>query len=119
MTGLIRARGFPWWIYGLTLVLILVLALAPVISVIVAGSIAEANGCRLDEGSIHACIVNGQDWGGTLYTVGVLGWFMLATIPLGGIALLVWLLILVIHLIARGRKVGPGATDTTSKELPQ
>ena len=41
--------------------------------------------------------------GPTLYTLFVLGWFMLATIPLGGGALIVWLVILIIHRIAWGR----------------
>ena len=44
-----------------------------------------------------------MDVGGLLYFTGVMGWFMLATIPLGGGALIVWLVILIIHRIAWGR----------------
>jgi len=96
-------RRFPWWVYWLALAFIVVFALLPVASVATAGWIAEASGCMLDEGSIHPCIINGVDWGPDLYTFGVLGWLMLATLPLGGGAFLVWLLVLVIHRIAFGR----------------
>jgi hypothetical protein len=98
------ARRFPWWVYTLALALILLVALAPLISVMIAGTIAEANGCTLHEGFVNPCLVNGTDMGETLYAMGVMGWFMLATIPLGAMALVAWLVILVIHLIARRRR---------------
>lgn len=91
------ARRFPWWVYGLALLLILLVALAPVIAVATAGWIAESHGCVLHEGFANPCIVNGSDMGETLYAMGVMGWFMLATIPLGGLALIAWLVVLVIH----------------------
>lgn len=80
------------------LLLILVWTVWPVALVGVAGSIASANGCQLDEGSAHSCIVNGRDMGEQLYGMSVMGWFMLVTIPTGlfalatyfGILLLVW-----------------------------
>jgi hypothetical protein len=90
-------RRFAWWVYGVLLVLILLVALAPVISVAVAGMIADAVGCTLNEGNIHPCLLNGEDIGGMLYTMFVLGWFMLATLPLGAAALAILLLVLVIH----------------------
>jgi hypothetical protein len=103
-----RARRFPWAVYWLVFAILVVLTIWPVISVLVASSIAEANGCALDEGSVHPCLVDGADWGEALYTMAVLGWLMLATLPLGGGALLVWLIILIIHRIAwRRRKTMP------------
>jgi hypothetical protein len=102
------ARRFPWAVYWLVFAILVVLTIWPVISVLVASSIAEANGCALDEGSVHPCLVTGADWGEALYAMGVLGWLMLATLPLGGGALLVWLIILLIHRIAwRRRKTMP------------
>ena len=97
-------RRFPWWVYWVALAIILLVALAPVISVIVAGSIADANGCTLNEGSVHPCIVNGEDIGSTLYTLGMMGWFMIATIPLGAGALLLWAVVLIAHRLYWGRK---------------
>lgn len=109
MSATTPARRFTWWIYWLPLALILIFALWPVASVATAGWIAEVNGCIVDEGSIHPCIVNGADWGDTLYTLGVLGWFMLATVPMGGIALFVWLFVLIIHRVAFGRSLRSGS----------
>ncbi|MCB9992584.1 MAG: hypothetical protein H6873_02880 [Hyphomicrobiaceae bacterium] len=86
------------------LLIILALAASPLISAMVAGWVAEANHCRLDEGGIHPCLVNGTDIGPDLYTFFVLGWLMLATLPLGAIALAIWLAILIIHLVIHLRR---------------
>jgi hypothetical protein len=93
-------RRFPWWIYWLLLVLILAFAIAPLVSVAIAGWLAESNGCTLHEGFTNPCMIAGTDQGGTLYFMFVLGWLMLATLPLGGGALIVWLIMLLIHRLA-------------------
>src|SRR5438552_17961846 len=72
----IRKR-FPWILYWIILVLIALFAFAPVGSVVACGVIANVHGCRVDEGSVHPCIINGHDYGQLLYTLGVMGWFML------------------------------------------
>jgi hypothetical protein len=92
-----KKKRFPWVIYFIVLTLILAVTLAPVGSVIAAGVIANANGCRVDEGSVHTCVINGKDYGQTLYTLGVLGWLMLVTLPAGAFAGLIWLIILLLH----------------------
>ena len=91
------------------LILVAVLILAwivwPMILVTVAGNIASANGCQLDEGSVHPCIVDGRDIGEQLYGMGVMGWFMLVTIPTGLLALALYgVLLLVIWLVRRTRR---------------
>ena len=91
----------PLVIHAIVIFGILLVAFAPVISVAVAGGIANANGCDLDEGSVHPCIVNGRDIGSTLYTMGVLGWFMLATIPLGLALVVLYIAVVVGFTIAR------------------
>jgi hypothetical protein len=50
------------------------------------GAIANAYGCKVDEGSVPPCIINGHDYGELLYSLGVMGWFMLVTIPGGLVA---------------------------------
>jgi uncharacterized membrane protein YhaH (DUF805 family) len=99
-----RARRFPWWVYWVLLALILVLMLAPVASITAAGMIADSAGCRLDEGSPHPCLVNGVDRGETVYTLAMLGWLMLLTVPVGAIALIVWGIVLALHRGAWGRR---------------
>jgi len=98
-----RAPRFPFWAYGLFLAAILIFALWPVASVGFTYWVAEANGCQVNEAAVQPCMVMGSDWGGLLYATGVMGWFMLATLPLGGGAFLVWLASLVIHRIAWGQ----------------
>ena len=70
-------KRFPWILYWLVLVLIFVVVFAPVGSVVACGLIANAHGCRVDEGSVHPCVINGKDYGQLLYTLGVMGWLML------------------------------------------
>jgi hypothetical protein len=89
----------------LILVAILVWTLWPVALVAVAGNIASSHGCTLDESTPHPCVVNGQDIGGTLYGMGVMGWFMLVTIPTGAAALAIYaLILLVIWIVRRSRR---------------
>jgi hypothetical protein len=95
---------FPWGRYWLALLSILVLALAPLAAVVFASSVAGANGCALDEGSVHPCVVLGSDWGGLLYGLGVMGWLMLASLPAGALALVVWGVALAVHRIAWRRR---------------
>ena len=90
-------RKFPWIIYLLILVPIVAFTLAPIGSVVACGWIANAYGCKVDEGSVHPCIIGGVDRGELLYSMGVLGWLMLVTLPVGGLAFLVWLAILIAH----------------------
>lgn len=87
--------------HGVVIFIILTLAISPFLVTMTAGTIANHYGCDLDEGSIHPCIVNGVDIGGTLYTMGVLGWLALGTIPLGMIALAVYLASVAIFYLAR------------------
>jgi hypothetical protein len=90
-------KRFPWIIYWIFLVLIVLFALAPVGSVMACGIIANAHGCRVDEGSVHPCMINGHDYGQLLYTLGVLGWLMLVTLPGGLFAFVIWLIVLILH----------------------
>jgi hypothetical protein len=83
--------------YWISLAVILILTVAPLVSVLVASTIAEQNGCRLDEGGIYPCMVGGSDIGETLATMAVMGWLMLASFPFGAVALAIWLIVLLVH----------------------
>jgi hypothetical protein len=42
-------------------------------------------------------MINGKDYGHMLYTLGVMGWLMLVTLPGGALALGLWLVVLLLH----------------------
>lgn len=90
-------KRFPWILYWIVLALIILFAFAPIGSVILCAAIANVYGCKVDEGSVHPCFINGQDYGHVLYTLGVLGWLMLFTLPAGLFAFVIWLIILILH----------------------
>jgi hypothetical protein len=92
-----RQKRFPWIVYWIVLALIILVGLAPIGSVMACAVIANAHGCKVDEGSVHPCIVNGHDYGHLLYTLGVMGWLMLLTIPAGLFAFAIWLVLLIWH----------------------
>ena len=102
MTG--RPRRFPWLPYVLVLLVMLFLALAPVISVFAAFWVAEAHHCVLHEGFTNPCIVNGADVGDTLYFMLVMGWFAIASLPLGAMALAALLVVFLLHLLLWHRR---------------
>ena len=82
----------------------LLFGLLPVFSVIIASVIANITGCDLDEGSIHACMVMGADLGPTLYTMFVLGWLGLLTLPIAALGALGLLILGIISLFQKLRR---------------
>jgi hypothetical protein len=104
---LVRKR-FPWILYGIVLVVIVLFVFAPIGSVILCAAIANAYGCKVDEGSAHPCIINGHDYGELLYSLGVMGWFMLVTIPGGLFAFVGWLIVLILHRVSWRKRFAAG-----------
>lgn len=76
--------------YGFLLIGLL-LCLSPLLAVFWASDFAERHGCDLHEGFVNSCMVDGTDWGETLYTAFVSGWLMLLTLPVAGILAIVLL----------------------------
>lgn len=99
-----KTKRFPWRLYGVLLILIVLFGIAPILGAVVSEAIASANGCTLNEGTQSVCMIGGSDWGGALYSMFVLTWFLLATLPLAGGALIVWLVLLIIHRVAFARR---------------
>jgi hypothetical protein len=74
----------------------------------VVSAIANAYGCRVDEGSAHPCIIAGHDYGGLLYSLGVMGWLMLVSLPAGFFAFVGWLIFLIIHRATWQKRISAG-----------
>jgi hypothetical protein len=85
--------------------------------VMLCAAIARTHGCKVDEGSAHPCIINGQDYGQLLYTLGVLGWLMLVTLPAGLFAFVVWLIILIFHRQRWRKRISAGIPPPMSPPL--
>jgi hypothetical protein len=66
---------------------IVLLAIAPLLVAIASGAAAHALGCQVDEGSEHACMILGLDWGSFFNVLFVTGWLTILTLPLGAILL--------------------------------
>ncbi|GEM83780.1 hypothetical protein [Meiothermus hypogaeus] len=94
----------PWLRHGLVLFIIALLSLSPLLLALLAGAFANANGCTLHEGNVHPCVVGGRDYGETLYTMVVLGWMSLVTMPLGMGAGGVYLLVVLFRRASNGTR---------------
>lgn len=81
----------------------LLACVAPLLSTAVAAGIAKFKGCTLHEGFVNPCVVAGVDIGEALYTMGVMGWLMLFTLPFGILLLLAWIAVEIVHLMRRRR----------------
>lgn len=90
-------RRFPWARYLYLLCGIVVVAALPLLSVLFTYAVAGMAGCSVNEARVQPCMIMGMDWGALLYATGVLGWLMLASIPLGAMALLALLVIYLVH----------------------
>ncbi len=98
-----RRRGFPWLRYLLGFLAIFAFMIAPIVVAVGSGNFAAAHGCQVDEGSVHPCVIGGTDYGKTFYSLGVVGWLMLVTFPLGLVAGAALFVGMVVHLLARRR----------------
>ncbi len=105
-------KKFPWLWYVLVLFLIAAFAFAPIGSVILCSAIANAYGCKVDEGSVHPCTINGHDYGELLYSLGVMGWLMLVSLPGGLFAFVGWLISLILHRATWRKRVNAGVPPT-------
>jgi hypothetical protein len=84
-------------------------AIFPVACVLLAAILSAICGCSINEGSPTPCTLFGTDIGRILYTLGIMGWLSLVTLPTGGIAFLAYLALLIIEgLVTQNRRPPPG-----------
>jgi hypothetical protein len=91
-----RVFRIGWPIFIAIGTLIIVGAAFPLLAAFAAGTIANLNSCLLNEGSANPCVIAGTDYGDTLYSLGLMGWLAIATVPIGIAALAVWALIFIV-----------------------
>ena len=78
-------------------------AILPILSMLAAGAIANMLDCSLDESGTSSCPTAIGDMGELLSLMGLLGWFVFYTVPLGFLGLLIALVLFVVSLFL-GRK---------------
>jgi hypothetical protein len=89
------------WMMGFCLFV----CMLPLVGVLVTSVVANSLGCRVDEGSVHPCYLLGVSIGGALYTLGVMGWLMLVTLPMAAFLLLAWIVVEVMQYVGKRRGV--------------
>ncbi len=96
---ILKRIGFWLFIGGI------LFAIFPILSVLAASGLSTIGGCELNEGDVNACSVLGIEMGGLLYTMFVMGWFALVTLPYGGLVAVIGLILYVIaKIVLRRRK---------------
>lgn len=91
---------------GCGCLLIVLWTLSPILSAFIAGGIASAFGCQLDEGGVHSCMAFGTDIGESLHTMFVMGWFFFFTIPSGLVAAVIYLILVAVFGRAKRKENG-------------
>lgn len=84
-------------------VLGVVAAVLPLAVTFLAYGIAQYNGCTLNEGNPHPCVIWGADRGQALYNMGVMFWLTMMTLPLAVGAIAVWLVAEILAFLRRRR----------------
>lgn len=81
---------------------VLAYTFGPILCAGAAEGIAHLLGCELNEANSHPCNCCGMEIGGMLYSMAMLAWLALATLPTGLLALVV---LFVIDLTGKARQV--------------
>jgi hypothetical protein len=91
----------------------------PLVCILIVGAASVIFGCTVNEGSPTPCVVFGVDIGKPLYTLGVMGWLGIVTLPSGGIALVLYTVFVVVESrIARRKKGAPVRAENTIDQGP-
>ncbi len=88
-------------VFRILAAIVILLSLAPLGSMLAAEAIASIYGCTLDLASQHPCMVGGSDIGGTLLTLGMMGWFLMTTLPVFLATVALWITVEIIHWAVR------------------
>lgn len=95
-------------VFRALMAILLLLCLLPLISMAVAEAVAQIYGCKLDLAAVHPCLVGGKDIGETLLTLGMMGWFLFATMPGVLAVVVVWIVVEIIRWVSGRRSQAAG-----------
>ena len=92
-------------IFRLVMLSLLLLTLIPLISIGAAEVMAHVYSCNLDLASAHPCMVGGEDIGEDLFTLGMMGWFLFATLPITLALAAFWIVVEIVRWVKVRRAV--------------
>lgn len=78
--------------FRIVMAIIILVALLPLLSMIAAEGVARLYGCTLDLAAPQPCMIGGEDMGHGLFVLGMMGWFLFATMPVLLMLTLAWIL---------------------------
>lgn len=96
---------FPMGVYWWLLALIVLIAVLPLVTTLLAVGVASANGCTLNEGVLTPCIIGGTDYGALPQFGGISVFYFLLTVPVAFVLFLVWVTVLILHRTVFRRRV--------------
>lgn len=91
-------------IFRALMALALLVCLSPLLSMAAADIIGNLYGCNVDLTGPHPCVVGGRDIGQTLLTLGMMGYFLMATLPIAAGVACVWVIVEIIAWVMRRRR---------------
>lgn len=100
------------WFRGIA-ALAMLACLAPAVGLAYVAYMANRYGCTVHEGFANPCIVDGVDIGERLYTLGVMGWLLLATLPVFVAIALLWVVVEIARWVMRRRSAAVSSTGQT------
>lgn len=92
-------KRFGFWLF----IAGIFFAFLPLIGLFLGAGIASLGDCRVHEGFPEPCVLLGIDLGNMLYGITGSGWYIFATIPIGGLAALIGLVLYFIALFSSKR----------------
>lgn len=82
---------------------LILLGIAPLLGLALVGAVAALADCRVHEVFAQPCIILGMDWGGGLYSLGVMGWAFFLTAPLALAGMVLGIGLAIAALVRRAR----------------
>ncbi len=91
-----KDRKRIFWIFSGLLAVILVGMFSPILVVIASNMAAKLNGCTFIAGQINPCVIGSADLAKHMGTIQHAPWLLFYTVPVGLIALVLWLIGLIL-----------------------
>ena len=86
-------------VFIILLVVILLTGLGPALLAVGSQEVAEAFGCQVDLNRVIPCLIQGKEYGQTVYHLGFAIWYSYLSVPAGLVLLGVWAVAALIALI--------------------